>query len=109
VRAAGEQELLFPLDEGHHRRRDARIRRQLARRALAHALLALGHGRRAAAPAELVRAVPVDELHRAAGERELRVVEHREQGAQALPRHSGGRRGAGVDFRGPAVDAGETP
>src|SRR5688572_19018285 len=85
MRAARQEDLFFLPYERHHCRRQAGIGGELARRADAHALLALCLRRRAAAPAELVAAVPVDELQRAAGEREMGVLQHREQGAQPLP------------------------
>src|SRR3954463_12096690 len=90
VRAAGEQNLTASPDERHDRRRHSRIRGELARWAYAHALLAVRLGARATAAAELVRAVPVEELQRPAGESEVSVVEHAEERPQALPRQAGG-------------------
>src|SRR3954468_21420822 len=62
VRAAPEEKLILPAHEHHHRRRHSRVRRELARRTAAYPLLSLCHRRRAAAPAELVRAIPIDKL-----------------------------------------------
>ena len=59
---------------------------------------------------ELVRAVPVDELQRPAGEGEMGVVEDREERAQALPGKPRRRRRRVLGkLGGPAVDSAETP
>jgi hypothetical protein len=63
----------------------------------------------AAAPAVLVRAIPGDELQRAAGERELGVIEHGEERAQPRPCHAGGRLGRRRQLCGPALLAPEAP
>src|SRR3954467_12870683 len=68
VRAARQQQLVFPADEGHDGGRYPWIGGHLASRAHADPLLALCLCRRATAAAELVAAVPVDELQRPAGE-----------------------------------------
>src|SRR5690606_867744 len=110
VRAAREEELALPLDERHDGGRHSRIGGEPACRADAAALLPPRLGAGAAAAAELVRAVPVDELQGAPGEREVRVLEHREERAQPLPAQVLGRRRRPFrELGGPAVDVIETP
>src|SRR5882672_2001034 len=109
VRAPRQEELFLPLDQGHDRRRHPWVGRELAGRADPHTLVASGYGRRAATPAELVRAVPGDELQRPARQRELRVVEHREEGPQPGPRHAGRRLCRRRQLGGPALHAAEPP
>src|SRR5438874_7643969 len=71
VRAARQQQLVLalisPMNERHHGGREARIGGELARRADARPLLLFRLRARAAAAAKLVRAVPGDQLQRAAG------------------------------------------
>src|SRR5437870_7275565 len=109
VRASGQQKLFFPMNERHDRRRHSGIGRELAGRADAHPLVGFRLRRRAAAPAELVRAVPGDELQRPAGERELRVVQHAEECPQSGPGHSGWRLGLLRQLGGPALLASQPP
>ena len=90
--------------------RHARIGGELAGGAHPRALVPFCLCRRAAAAAELVRPIPVDELQRAAGEGEMGVVEDREERAQPFPGESGPRRrGVFRQLGGPAVDASQTP
>src|SRR5688500_15476637 len=79
VRAARQQKLFSPMNERHHGGRHARVGRKLAGGADAHALLAFGERRRAAAAAKLVVAVPLQELQRPSGEREMVVADDPER------------------------------
>ena len=67
----------------------------------ARSLAAVARGRGAAA-AELVGAIPVDELQRASGERKQAVVQPAVQGAQPLPQHALRRLGIGAVLEGVA-------
>ena len=104
VRAASEQQLTPALHHRHDCRGDARIHRELACRAHPYPLVGLGRRPSAAAAAELVRAVPVEQLDGAAGQRQVRIVEHREQSSQPLPAHAGRCIGFTRQLAGPAID-----
>src|SRR5262245_12834516 len=103
VRAARKQDLAAAANERHDRRGHPGIGRKLADRTDAHALLAVRLGATAAAAAELVVAVPVDELKRPAGEGEVRVVEYGEERAQPFEGHPLRRRGVLGDLRRPTL------
>src|SRR4029078_7893130 len=109
VRAAPKEHLAALAHQRHDRRGDARIYGELALGTDAGALLALCHGAGAAAAAELVRPVPVDELQRSPGDGELGVVEHREQGAQTGPAGRVRRRCVLRRLGGPAMGAVQAP
>ena len=82
ARVAGEQRAAIALDEGDHRRRQARVGAVAAARAQPHALGRRAGGGAAAPAAPAVIAVPRGEAERAAGDPEVVVVERAEQLAE---------------------------
>ena len=88
---ARQQDLVASRDAHDDGRRQARERGVAADRAAARALARRVLGRRAAAPAVEVRAIPLDELRGAAGQRPEVLVDAAVEVAQRAERHAGRR------------------